>query len=277
MTPLGIVADEINPDFAAAVRIGKPLGLARYEIRFLKTGRAPMCDLAELQEIERIVDGEGLRITALSPGLFKWTAEPAEFHREMAEVYPQAAEWAQRWHLPGLIVFGFRRPGATEENFATIPRAPRPPQIAQWMAAAAGRAAADGLTLLIEPEPISWTDSAAAAVALIRDSGAENLRINYDPGNVAWAQRRDPLDEFAVAAPWIANVHVKDLRWPAGCTEGRPEFVPAGEGIIDFRAHAAALRGIGYQGPLSLEPHIDGREETILRCKAAAERLWQPE
>ena len=274
MTPLGIVADEIDLDFATAVRIGKRVGIERYEIRFLKSGRAPMCNPAELREVERIADGEGASITALSPGLFKWTCEAAAYEREMREVYPLAAEWARRWRLPGLIVFGFRRPGATEENFASLPSTPRPPQVVEWMAAAAQRAAGDNLTLMIEPEPISWTDTAAAAVSLLRDAGAGNLRINYDPGNVAWAQRQDPLAEFALAAPWIANVHIKDLHWPAGREAGRPEFMPAGEGIIDFRARLAALRGIDYQGPLSLEPHIDGREETIRRCKAAVERLW---
>ncbi|MEJ7712826.1 MAG: hypothetical protein WKF84_24000 [Pyrinomonadaceae bacterium] len=68
---LGIVADEISRDFREAVRIGTHIGLRRYEVRFLKTGRAPLCDHSELLEVERIRDGEGIEITALSPGLFK--------------------------------------------------------------------------------------------------------------------------------------------------------------------------------------------------------------
>jgi len=38
---LGIVADEISRDFGEAVRVGKKLGLGRYEIRNLTSGRAP--------------------------------------------------------------------------------------------------------------------------------------------------------------------------------------------------------------------------------------------
>ena len=103
----GIVADEIDRDFAAAVRIGAPLGLRHYEVRFLTTGRVPLCEPAEPREVERIAAGEGIEITALSPGLFKYFDDVAGFAHDLNEVYPKAAELAHRWRLPGLIVFGF--------------------------------------------------------------------------------------------------------------------------------------------------------------------------
>jgi sugar phosphate isomerase/epimerase len=266
---LGIVADEISRNFADAVRIGKSLGIRRYEIRNLTTGRAPMCDAAELLEVERIAGGEGVEITALSPGLFKLTEDAAGFARDMREVYPKAAEWAHRWRLPGLIVFGFHKPGATEQNVGAMARSEAPAAISEWLAEAGRRACADGLLLMIEPEPICWCDTGGKTVELIQ--GASGLKINYDPGNVAWFEGSDPIGEFDAVAPWIANVHVKDLRL------GPVQFVPAGEGIIDFRAHFAALQRIGYQGPISLEPHMDGSAETVRKCKQAFERLWEGE
>jgi sugar phosphate isomerase/epimerase len=268
---LGIVADEIDRDFTNAVRIGKDLGLRRYEIRNLLSGRAPMCDPAELQLVEDIAAREGVEITALSPGLFKYTEDETAFVREMAEVYPRAAEWAHRWRLPGLITFGFHRPGATEENASTLSDdAPVPGQVIDWFARAGERAMADGLLLMIEPEPICWANTATVTASLIEQSGSRGLRINYDPGNVAWLQQRDPIDEFDATAPWIANVHVKDLL-PLEPSAARPQFVPAGEGMIDFRRHFAALRRVAYTGPISLEPHMDGRPDTIRRCRDAVE------
>jgi sugar phosphate isomerase/epimerase len=263
---IGIVADEIDRDFGKAVAIGRALGIERYEVRNLTTGRIPRCDAAELTAVEQA----GVEITAISPGLFKYTETEADFAREMAEVYPRAAEWAHRWRLPGLIAFGFHKPGATEEQPG---RGGDPPaRIVEWLARAGERASADGLVLMIEPEPICWCDTARRTAALIERSGAASLRINYDPGNVAWLENRDPLHEFEAAARWIANVHVKDLR-PLERGPGHPEWVPAGEGMIDYRAHFAALERVGYRGPVSLEPHMDGRPETIRRCRAAVERL----
>ncbi len=266
---LGIIADEIQRDFANAVCIGKRLGIERYEIRNLTSGRVPLCDPAEIRAVEEIVDREKIRITAISPGLFKLTDDRAAFEREMREVYPRAAELAHRWSLPGLIVFGFHKPGAADTKIPPHdPNVEPPSQVLDWLAEAGKRAGADGLLLMIEPEPICWIDTARTAAALIRSTGLDNLRINYDPGNEGWLTGRDPIDEFEEAAPWIANVHIKDLR-PG------PVWLPAGEGIIDYRAHFAALRRIGYDGPVSLEPHMDGNPETIRKCKEAVANLWQ--
>ena len=263
---LGIVADEISRDFAQAVAIGKPLGIERYEVRNLTTGRAPLCSADELCAVE----SQPVEITAISPGLFKYTEDAAAFAREMSEVYPRAAELARRWKLPGLIVFGFHKPGATEGEPGA--HTPPPTAILDWLAQASERAAADGLLLMIEPEPICWCDTARRTADLIQRSGASALRINYDPGNVAWLENRDALDEFDAAAPWIANVHIKDLR-PLTRGPAHPEWVPAGEGMIDYRAHFAALERIGYRGPISLEPHMDGSPQTIARCRDAVMRM----
>ncbi|MEP7269957.1 MAG: sugar phosphate isomerase/epimerase family protein [Acidobacteriota bacterium] len=270
---LGIVADEISRNFRDAVRIGIQAGLWRYEVRFLTTGRAPMCDRLELLEVERIRDGEGIEITALSPGLFKQTIDRVAFAHEMAEVFPRALEWAHRWQLQSLIVFGFGKPDATEENADLVSSANPPERVVEGFAEAGAQATTAGLRLLIEPEPICWADSGVATVDLIRRSGSSALGINYDPANVAWALRRDPIDEFDLVAPLIGNVHVKDqLAAPIG--SGRPTWVVPGEGMMGYRAHFAALQQIGYNGPISLEPHMDGSLETIRKCKQAVERLW---
>ena len=273
MKNLGIVADEINRDFCEAVNIGLQAGIRRYEIRFLKSGRAPMCAQNELREIENIRDGEGLEITALSPGLFKWTDTPEKFKVEMSEIFPRAVELAHRWNLPALVIFGFCKPGATEANADTISGANPSGWVVDSLAEAAEKAAAENLKLFIEPEPVCWAESGAATAKLIRQVKAKNLKINYDPCNDAWMLRRDPINDFAEIAPFIANVHIKDqLDAPVG--SGMPTWVIPGKGMINWEAHLIALKTIGYSGAISLEPHIDGRLETILACKEAIEKMY---
>ena len=147
-----------------------------------------------------------------------------------------------------------------------------PAGVVEWLAAA-GERAADRLDLMVEPEPICWADTARAAAALIQRAGGKGLKINYDPGNVAWLENRDPFPEFEAAARWIANVHVKDLR-PLTQGAGKPEWVPAGEGMIDYRRHFQALCRIGYAGPASLEPHMDSSERATRACADAVRKLW---
>ena len=273
MLQLGIVADEISRNFREAVNVGLPLGIRRYEIRFLQSGRAPMCDPAELREIERICADEGLEITALSPGLFKWTDSVQKFNQEMTEVFPRAVELAQRWKLAAFIVFGFCKPGATEAIADTLPRGTPPLWVIDALAAAAEQAATANLKLLIEPEPVCWADTAAATVNLLRQVKSPALGINYDPCNDAWTLRRDPIDDFDLIAPYIANVHIKDqMDAPVG--SGMPTWIVPGRGMLDWRAHLRALQRSGYVGPISLEPHINGQVETIRHCKEAVERMW---
>ncbi len=250
---LGIVADEIDRDFAAAVQLGKSLGLMRYEVRNLPSGRFPMCELRDIESLEDTIEREGIEITAISPGLFKVTRNREQFDKEMDLVYPRSVQWAKRWNLPGLIVFGFDKSVPLE-------------QASEWFREAACRAQADGLLLRIEPEPVCAVDTGAAAATLIQRAGSPALRINYDAGNVAWTTGRDPIGEFDCVAPYITNVHIKDMR-PG------PEWLPAGEGIIDYQAHFDALARIGYNGPISLEPHMDGSAATIRRCRDAVLKL----
>lgn len=274
MLNLGIVADEISRDFRQASQIGMAAGLRRYEIRFLKSGRAPMCDPAELREIEQICDGEGLEITALSPGLFKWTDSVEKFKKEMQEVFPRSVELAQRWNLSALIVFGFCKPGATEENADLISSDNPPNWVIDSLAEAGTKAEEFGLRLLIEAEPVCWADTGVATANLIKAAQSSAIGVNYDPCNVAWMIRQDPIAEFEAVAPYIANVHIKDqLDAPRG--SGMPKWVVPGEGLIDYRPHFDALKQIGYSGPISLEPHMDGSLETILRCRQAVELLWR--
>ena len=270
---LGIVSDEISKDFETALGVCNRLGICRVEVRNLSAGRAPMCGEAAMADAEALARHAGIEITALSPGLFKYTEHEKQFLHEMSEVYPRAAEWAHRWNLPGIIVFGFHKPGATEETAAHFSSADPPQRVVEWLAEAGERATADGLLLMIEPEPICWCDSGRATLGLIRRAGAKSLRINYDAGNVAWLENRDPLDELEVVGPLIANVHVKDLK-PLTRGAAFPEWVPAGDGMIDYAAHFRRLREMGYTGPVSLEPHMDSSFDATRRCKEAVERAW---
>jgi L-ribulose-5-phosphate 3-epimerase len=270
---LGIVADEIDRNISIAVKTGLALGLRRFEIRNLPSGRVPLCDPTELREVEEVMRDVGAQVTAISPGLFKLTEDAQGFRAEMADLYPRAAELAHRWNLPELIVFGFHKPGAAEANAATICGANPPAQIVDWLTEAGEQAGRDSLVLMIEPEPLCWAEDARSTAALIRRTGSPHLKINYDPGNDAWLRNCDPIDSFDCAAPFIANVHIKDLR-PLTRGAGKPEWAPAGEGMIDYGRHFAKLRQIGFQGSFSLEPHMDGSLETVRRCKEAVERCW---
>jgi sugar phosphate isomerase/epimerase len=269
---LGVVADEISRNFPVAVREGKKAGIQHFEVRFLRSGRIPRCSARELEEVDAIVRGEGITVTAISPGLFKHAGTEPEFRRQMTEVFSRASELALRWKTK-MIVFGFKKPGATEQDPVTID-GEIPGEVLDWMAETVGEAERLGIPLLLEPEPISWTDTGLRAAEMIRRVGRGGLRMNYDPGNVAWMTRRNPVDEWPEIAELVTHMHLKDtLLEPQ---DGKfPVWVFPGNGGIDYATLFRRMLADGFSGNVSIESHMNLSPLLLVAFKTAVERLWQ--
>lgn len=85
-----------------------------------------------------------------------------------------------------------------------------------------------------------------------------------------------PQDWIDTLGRRIVRVHVKDydLNRP-----GRDGFCPIGEGSVDWAAVAAALRHVGYAGPLTLEgpgDHAEMRRRIAAHLGAPEDRSPQP-
>ena len=107
---LGIVSDEITNDFGEALRHGSSWGIDRYEIRCLTTGRIPRVEKQEMQTVAGLVREHGVRITALSPGMFKaHLSRTEEIEEELRSVLPATLDLARELSCPMIIVFGFQR------------------------------------------------------------------------------------------------------------------------------------------------------------------------
>jgi sugar phosphate isomerase/epimerase len=270
---LGIVSDELHLDFTRAVEQAATCGIRSFDLRMLRSGRVPHCSAAELREVESIVHNEDLAITALSPGLFKHVPTYQDFRLEMCELFPAAAELAARWQVGALLVFGFEKTGGPSNENSPSAAAEYRQECAAWLAEAAAAASEYGLTLLLEPEPICWADTGAHAAEMIRASGATNLFLNYDPGNSAWQQRKDPADEVPKVLDLVRHLHVKDI--VAVATAGQPVWVEPGRGMISYGALFGAFKQSGYDGPIVLEPHLPLSPAMLSRYVSAVGRLWK--
>ena len=100
----------------------------------------------------------------------------------------------------------------------------------------------------------------------------ENFGLNFDPSHLIW-QGIDYLEAVDVYADRIFHTHAKDPEMKQhvlrkiGCLEGWWRYVIPGYGDIDWGVYVERLRGIGYDGVLSIE-HEDGsqdREEGFVR------------
>jgi sugar phosphate isomerase/epimerase len=225
------------------VRQGIAWGIRRYEIRCLESGRVPFIDGAEWKEAMHILREEGVRVSALSPGLFKLPLSDTEgVERQMRETLPRAIDMAHEAGAGLIIAFGFQRspgdgPGDRERVAARLRRA-------------AEFAERGGILLAVENEPGYWCDSGVNSAEMIELAASPALRANWDPANAFGCGESPFPDGYARIRPHIAGVHAKDTR--AGSLV---ECLPIGEGALDWRGQIGMMRRDGLLDLLTIETH----------------------
>lgn len=128
-----------------------------------------------------------------------------------------------------------------------VPRDVQLTQAAAVMRKCARRAAAEGVTIVVEPinehdVPGYLVPTADAAVALIDAVGEPNVLLLYDAYHAARAGS-DPVAEVGRFAARLGHVQYADA----------PGRGAPGTGAVDFEAFLAALESCGWNGPVGLE------------------------
>jgi sugar phosphate isomerase/epimerase len=240
---LGIVSDEVSPDFGEAARHAIEWGISIFEIRVLKTGRIPLVDQSELREVKALVNNNGLAITALSPGIFKFTiSQRMGLESELRNTLPKTLDLAREFGASMVIVFGFQREKDEKpDNFF---------RAVELMERAAEIAQKEGVRLVIENEPGFWCDSGANTAKLLAKVNSPSLRANWDPCN-GYGTPETPFPAgYESVKKFIANVHVKDT------IEGALiRCVPVGEGTIDWKGQLEAIVRDGIVKHVTIETH----------------------
>jgi len=263
----GMVSDEISPDFNEAARYGSDWGISIFELRVLRTGRIPAVDEGELKEVLALVKNNGLRVTALSPGIFKLPlSQTAKLEEELATTFPKTLALAREFGASLVIAFGFQR--EQNEKPEMFSRA------VDFMSRAAEVAGKEGIRVIIENEPGFWCDSGANTAKLIQTVNSPHLRANWDPCNGYGTAERPFPEGYEAVKQFIANVHVKDTK------EGSLiRCVPVGEGALDWKGQLAALVRDQLVQHVTIETHclplIEKSKQNIETLKRYLEDIYR--
>lgn len=239
---LSIFTDEVSRDPARALALIAGWGLSHVELRTLESGRFPRVPDPELEEFQRRLAGEGLRLSGVSPGFFKCPVGDPQVRPALERDLPRACEWARHLGAEQLSCFAFARQG----------HGPVPAQVADYLGEMVRIAAQHGCRLILENEAVCWGNTGTEAAALIRQTSADRLRLCWDPGNSARAGSPCPYpDEYRQFADLVAHVHLKNFdphtdRWAL-----------MGAGVVDWPGQLGALAERGYPGYLVIETHLN--------------------
>jgi len=106
----------------------------------------------------------------------------------------------------------------------------------------------EGIILLHENEKDIYGDIKERCLDLVKTINSPNLRCVFDPANFVQCGE-NTIEAFKLLKEYVVYMHIKD-------SKENGDVVPAGSGNGNIKEIITALYKDGYEGFLSLEPHL---------------------
>lgn len=240
MIRLSAFGDEIAPDLDQQLAGFKNEGIRYLDLR--SAWNTNVLDLSDEQvaEIKRRLDEAGIRVAAIGSPVGKVPIQ-TPLDEEMARL-DRAIFLAGAFGTPYIRIFSFYPPSGA-------PIGEWRDEVLRRLRAMADRASEAGVILLHENDTGLYGDTIERCVDVMEQVGGPHFGAVLDPQNFVNSGERSYPDGYEAMRPWIRYVHVKDTVPGQG-------MVPAGEGAAGWLEILQRLRADGYDGFLSLEPHL---------------------
>jgi 3-dehydroshikimate dehydratase len=240
MIALSAFADEISPDLDEQLAVLRVEGLRYLDLR--SVWQTNVLDLSE-QQLSLVRDrlrADGIAVSSIASPIGKVPID-ASFD-EHVDHFERALRLARFFETPYLRLFSFYPAAGTHDP-------PDREAVLYRLRELTARARAAAITLLHENEKGIFGDTAARCLELLNGVHDSRFQAVFDPANFIQCGEEPFPWAFQLLRPWLRYVHVKDAR-----TDGT--VVPVGEGVANWPSILEQLRATGYEGFLSLEPHL---------------------
>lgn len=271
------ITDEASDDLDESLRFLKAEGSAVVELRSLWGTNIADLNPQQVARARALLHDMGMRVLSIASPFLKCHA-PGQMRAEATGDVFGAREGTLEEHWEVLrrsltMCVAFEAPILRCFSFWRLPRPQEIlPVLRDVLRMAVSECRSAGVTLALENEPVCTIGTGAEIAALFADADPlEGLTVLWDPGNAACLGEQPYPSGYAAlraAGAPISHVHIKDLAHDVGA-DGKPVFVPVGEGTIDYVGQLRALADDGYRGALSLEPHLHQGLAGMRRCLVA--------
>lgn len=241
MWTLSGFADEISPDLDEQVALVTSLGLRYIELRSAWDVNVLDLDPAQLQRAKATLDAAGLGVSSIGSPIGKIAI--TDDNVPHLERMRHAAEVAELFGAPYIRMFSyFMPPGADPDSYRD--------EVISRIAALATIAEDAEVTLIHENEKEIFGDIPRRCLDIVEAVNSPALALTWDNANFVQCGVRPFAEAYPLLAPHVAYLQVKDALVADGTV------VPAGEGDGEFRETMRAFAAAGFDGFVSLEPHL---------------------
>ncbi|MGI6566049.1 MAG: sugar phosphate isomerase/epimerase family protein [Limnochordia bacterium] len=241
MMRLSGFADEISPDLDEQLQVLEQEGIGFLELRSVWGKNVVNLDDGEIKQIKKALDAGGFGVSAIGSPIGKIGIEdPFPPHLDdFRRILDIAAALDSRY----IRLFSFYIPeGKSPETYRN--------QVLDRLSAMLEAAEGLDVMLLHENESGIYGNTAERCRDLMDSLANRKFRAIFDPANFV-QQKQEPFAHcYPLLEDYVEYCHIKDAQMADG------KVVPAGQGDGEIRELLEALKGKGYTGFLSLEPHL---------------------
>jgi len=242
---LSAFGDEIADDLDEQLRVLRELNIGGLDLRGAwKTNVLKMSD-DQVEAVAHKCAQAGVQVACIASPVGKSSIlEPRE--KEEANL-GRLFVVAERLGTRRLRIFSYYPPpGTPQAEYGSFVE-----EAAARLGRLADKAAAAGFLLLLENEKDIVGDTIERCVALMHQVAGASLRFLWDPANFVQVGEAHPTTNgWDRLSGYLSYVHIKDAAFADGAV------CAAGEGDGEVRELLRKLVACGYQGFLSLEPHL---------------------
>jgi sugar phosphate isomerase/epimerase len=235
MGVLSAFADEISPDLALQVATLKRLEVPGLDLRGVNGTNVLQLSAETLNEVKTATADHGLHVQAIGSPVNKVP-------------YSETARTQELEKLK--IAIAAAHATGTERIRIFTPEGDDAPAILAWMAEQIDLATAENVVLLHENDARYWGAFPENAKQLFATFDTPHFRLAFDFANTVLLGYSPVTDWLPWMVPYLDTLHIKD----AIAAEHR--VVPAGEGEGHLAEVLLSLNNLGWDGPLTLEPHL---------------------
>lgn len=238
---LSAFADEIDSDLKAQMDVLDQHGIKFIEMRGVNGKEIVYYTLEEVREIKRKLDARGFKLSAIGSPLGKiGITDNFEPHLEL---FKHTLEVARIMDCKYIRMFSFYIPHGEK------PSKYREEVINRWKEFVK-TAKGSGVVLLHENEKGIYGDTPERCADLLESLNCDYVKGIFDFANFVQCDVKNYPEAYELLKDHIVYLHVKDAVF------SDHHVVPVGEGDGNVEEILKELYNSGYEGFLSLEPHL---------------------
>lgn len=238
---LSAFADEIDDNLDTQMDILDQHGIKHIEMRGVNGKLLVDHTLKEAKVVKKKIDARGFKLSAVGSPIGKISiTDDFEPHLKL---FKHTLEIAKIMESRYIRMFSFFIPkGENPDKYKeeVINRWKRFVHVAEG----------SGVVLLHENESGIYGDTPERCLDLLQTINNEHVKAIFDFANFVQCNAVIYPDAFELLKDYIAYIHIKDAK------KSNHQVVPAGQGDGNIKEVLKELYDSGYEGFLSLEPHL---------------------